>query len=93
MAPSVCWGAGTHLAHLHCVRSRQVEDLAGTMDKVKSMLLLAKVHKSAGDMKNAVDDLIQARVFQNTVCPDVPFHFACQVERLCRLNRLVGRVP
>eukprot|EP00670_Eutreptiella_braarudii_P008758 CAMPEP_0174315836 /NCGR_PEP_ID=MMETSP0810-20121108/6540_1 /TAXON_ID=73025 ORGANISM="Eutreptiella gymnastica-like, Strain CCMP1594" /NCGR_SAMPLE_ID=MMETSP0810 /ASSEMBLY_ACC=CAM_ASM_000659 /LENGTH=1295 /DNA_ID=CAMNT_0015425331 /DNA_START=10 /DNA_END=3898 /DNA_ORIENTATION=- len=48
-------------------RKQQVEDVAGTMDKVKSMLLLAKVHKSASDMKSAVDDLIQARVFQNTV--------------------------
>eukprot|EP00668_Euglena_longa_P004314 GGOE01005062.1.p1 GENE.GGOE01005062.1~~GGOE01005062.1.p1 ORF type:complete len:1337 (-),score=400.50 GGOE01005062.1:270-3734(-) len=48
-------------------KRQQVEDVAGTMDKVKSMLLLANVYKSAGDTKNAIDSLVQARVFQNTV--------------------------
>eukprot|EP01012_Entosiphon_sulcatum_P028886 TRINITY_DN3505_c0_g1_i1.p1 TRINITY_DN3505_c0_g1~~TRINITY_DN3505_c0_g1_i1.p1 ORF type:complete len:1334 (+),score=365.73 TRINITY_DN3505_c0_g1_i1:81-4082(+) len=48
-------------------KKSQPEDVAGTMDKVKTMLLLAKIHKSANDVKSAIDDLIQARVFQNTV--------------------------
>eukprot|EP00756_Hemistasia_phaeocysticola_P023049 Hpha_TRINITY_DN15868_c2_g7::TRINITY_DN15868_c2_g7_i1::g.192122::m.192122/K19673/TTC21B, IFT139; tetratricopeptide repeat protein 21B len=47
--------------------SRTCEDLQTVQDNVKTMLLLAKVHKSAEEYKKASEALIKARVFQNTV--------------------------
>eukprot|EP01062_Namystynia_karyoxenos_P029524 TRINITY_DN22164_c0_g1_i1.p1 TRINITY_DN22164_c0_g1~~TRINITY_DN22164_c0_g1_i1.p1 ORF type:complete len:1333 (+),score=623.83 TRINITY_DN22164_c0_g1_i1:88-4086(+) len=47
--------------------SRTSEDLQTVQDNVKTMLLLAKVHKSAEEFKKASEALIKARVYQNTV--------------------------
>jgi len=46
---------------------RACEDLQAVQDSVKTMLLLAKVHRCAEEYKKASEALIKARVYQNTV--------------------------
>jgi len=48
-------------------KSSQVEDHTATKEKVRTSLMLAKVHRASNDLKAAIDDLIQARVFQSLV--------------------------
>jgi tetratricopeptide repeat protein 21B len=43
------------------------EDLPSCMDKVRTMMMLAKVYKKVNDVKAVTECLVQARVFQNTV--------------------------
>eukprot|EP01060_Flectonema_neradi_P035676 TRINITY_DN6631_c0_g1_i3.p1 TRINITY_DN6631_c0_g1~~TRINITY_DN6631_c0_g1_i3.p1 ORF type:complete len:1319 (+),score=237.31 TRINITY_DN6631_c0_g1_i3:49-3957(+) len=47
------------------------DDLHTSMDDVRTLLLLAKVYKSSGDLKKCSEALIQARVCQNTVIQKV----------------------
>eukprot|EP00906_Rhabdomonas_costata_P037365 RCo052578 len=48
-------------------KKAQAEDVPTLTYRIKTLLLLAKVHKSSNDFKAAIDDLIQAKVFQITV--------------------------
>lgn len=50
---------------------QEYEELSSIQDKVKTSLLLAKVHHSSGNIKAAMEDFIQARVFQQAVLSKV----------------------
>eukprot|EP01065_Artemidia_motanka_P029688 TRINITY_DN35779_c0_g1_i1.p1 TRINITY_DN35779_c0_g1~~TRINITY_DN35779_c0_g1_i1.p1 ORF type:complete len:1373 (+),score=488.22 TRINITY_DN35779_c0_g1_i1:98-4120(+) len=70
--------------------SRSNEDLQTVQDNVKTMLLLAKVHKSAEEYKKASEALIKARVYQNTVLskirteqPETVYHQRTVAANIC----------